>query len=121
METRRRKTRTGLVRAAPAKARLADVVCRFGNTAGKSVDWRPGRQTPAGLPRRGPIVRTQPVSREATQVCSRDVLSLPLYDAERTTTNWRVVETPGAKRISANDLAGSAAVTIETQDICRAG
>src|SRR6266481_6368262 len=62
METRRRKTGTGLVRAAPAKTRLADVVCRFGNAAGKSVDWRPDRQTAAGLPRCRPIARTQPVS-----------------------------------------------------------
>src|SRR5439155_21459270 len=55
METRRRETGTGLVRAAPAKTRLADVVCGFGNAAGKSVDWRPSLQTVAGLPRCRPI------------------------------------------------------------------
>ena len=31
------KTRSRLVRAAPAETRLADVVCRFGNAARKSV------------------------------------------------------------------------------------
>src|SRR5436309_15417015 len=37
METRRRDARAGLVRAAPAKTRLADVVCRARKLSGKLV------------------------------------------------------------------------------------
>ena len=58
MEARRRETRTRLVRAAPTEARLADVVCRSGEPAGKFVVFRANRQTIAALTRREWVART---------------------------------------------------------------
>ena len=58
MEARRRETRARLVRAAPTETRLADVVCRAGESAGKSVVFRANRQTIAGVTGCEPAART---------------------------------------------------------------
>src|SRR5882724_10551399 len=104
METRRRNTRAGLVCAASTEARLADVVCRFGKPAAKSVAYRAYCQTVARLTRREPLARIQPVSRQPAPLHSRGVLSLSIHNRERASANRRVVETSGASGISANDL-----------------
>src|SRR5437867_11054670 len=109
METGRRETRAGLVCAASTEARLADVVCRLGKPAAKSVACRPHGQTIARLTRRGSIARKPSVSRHAAPLYSRNVLPLSVHDNERASANRRVVETAGAARISANGLARSAA------------
>src|SRR6266480_1282200 len=115
METRRRDTRAGLVCAASTETGLANVVCRLGNPAAKSVVCRARCQTVARLTGRGPAARAQSISRQSASLHSCDVLSLPIHDRERASANRRMVETAGASGISANDLVGSAAQPLRNE------
>src|SRR4051812_27855068 len=106
MEAGRHETRAWLVRAAPAKAGLADVVCRFGNATGKSVVHRPCLPTTPGLPRCQQPAHAQSLPRQTSALSPRDVLSLSVHIRRRASSDRCVVETGGASRISPNTLAG---------------
>src|SRR6266571_761345 len=111
METRRRDARAGLVRAAPAKTRLADVVCRARKLSGKSVVWQVDCEA-------GMVARCEPIAREESffartaALHSRHVLSLSFHDVARTQRDRRVVETRGASGIFANGFTGSGTPTL---------
>src|SRR5437667_1808488 len=101
METGRRDAGAGLVRAASAAARLANVVCRARLIPTESlvrpngdffVAWQTGS--------RG-FVSAESVSAKSAAVRSRNLLSLSVHIGAGTSTNWSVVETSGAGRILA--------------------
>src|SRR5437016_14280156 len=95
METRRRDAHAGLVRAAPAKTRLANVVRSARKLSGKPVVWQVDCQA-GRLARCEPIAREESFFARTAALHSRDVLSLSFYDVARTQRDRRVVETRGA-------------------------
>src|SRR6516164_3515833 len=106
MESGRRKTRAALERAASAQTGLADVVCGFGNATVNSVADRAPLPITSGLPRCERFARAQPLSRQSAALRSYDVLSLSVHNDRGASSDWRVVETRGAPRISSDALAG---------------
>src|SRR5207249_6365247 len=105
MEAGRRNARAGLLRAASAAARLANVVRRARVVSTEPVvcsngDFFVARQ--AGS--RG-AVRAQSISTKSAALRSRDGLSLPFHDSGGTPGNRRFVETSGAWRIFAGRFA----------------
>src|SRR5881396_2040335 len=109
METRRRDARAGLVRAAPAKTRLADVVCRARKLSGKSVVRQADCPVAARIARCTPTSREGSVPTRTAALHSRDVLSLSFHDVARTPRDRRVVETRAGWGIFAHSFTGSVA------------
>src|SRR5437762_13968545 len=93
METWRRETRAGLVRAAPAETGLADVVCRFGNAARKSVVRRTDLPIASRLAWNKRLARKQPIPAQTAALHSSDVLSLSIYNRGRASPDRHMVET----------------------------
>src|SRR5437763_2238262 len=110
MDTGLRDVGAGLVRAASAASRLANVVRCARVLPTDSVvcsdrNFFIGRQAES----RG-AVRAESVSTKSAPVCSRDALPLPFHDRAGASTNWRVVETPGTWRVSAGRFTGRCAL-----------
>src|ERR1700719_3780046 len=105
METGRRDARSRLVRAASTAARLANVVRRAWVVSTEFMvcpngDFFVARQTGSYF-----VVRAKSVSENSAALRSRDVLSLPFHHFGGTSTNRRLVETPGTWRIPAERFA----------------
>src|SRR5207244_5977901 len=105
MEAGRRNARAGLVRAASASARLANVVCRARVVSTESVVCSNSHLPVARQTGSRSAVRTKSVSANSAALRSRDPLSLSFHDCRGTSRNWRVVETSGTRRILAKRLA----------------
>src|SRR4029453_6132694 len=105
METRRRDASARLVRPAPGAARMADVVCWFGNHSRKSLVRRFDYQIAARLTAREPVACEKSISARTAALRPPRVLSLSFHDPERTPTDRRMVEAPGTSRISPRCVA----------------
>src|SRR5205807_3462280 len=112
METGRPDARAGLVRAAPAKTRLADVVCRARKLSGKSVVRQADCPVAARIARCTPTPREGSLPTRIATLHSRDVLSLSFHDVARTPRDRRMVETRGASGIFAKCFTGSGTPTL---------
>src|SRR5437764_12846139 len=93
METRRRDACARLVRTAPAKIGLADVVRSARNLSGKPVVCQADCQAAGRLARCEPIDRDESIPSRTAALHSRDILWLRFYDVARTTRHRDVVET----------------------------
>src|SRR5947207_3991363 len=93
METRQCETRAGLVCAAPTETRLADVVCRFGNAARKSVVRRTDLPIASRRASNERLARKQSIPAQTAALHSRDVLSLSIYNRGRASPDRHMVET----------------------------
>src|SRR2546428_286887 len=112
METGRRHARARLVRTASTAARLADVVRRARLAARATVVSKPCLSIVARQKRRDRSVRAQSVSQRSAPLHSCDLLPVSFHDGGGTSTNRRVVETPGAGRIFAGRVARTVSVKI---------
>src|ERR1700730_10313823 len=105
METGRRETRAGLVRAASAEARLADVVRRAGKLRTQSmVSWI-GLATVAKQTGSDSIARAQSIPKFSSALCSRAILRLSIHQCGGTPTIGRLVEAARDGRIHAGSVA----------------
>src|ERR1044072_6061790 len=93
MEAGRRESRPGLVSTAPTAIGLANVVRCARVLSAKFMVRADSDRIAARQERRDGTVRKESVSGCAAAVYSRDILSLPVHQRGRTSTNWRVVET----------------------------
>src|ERR1700693_2214635 len=104
METRRCDARAGLVRAASAAARLANVVCRARLVSTEFMvcpngDFLVARQTGSHG-----AVRAKSVSANSAALRSRNILPLSFHHSGGTSTNRGLVEASGTGRIFAECL-----------------
>src|SRR5262249_34013218 len=110
MEARRRDGRAGLVPAASTALGLANVVCGAWLVSAKSVVCADGHCFATWQTESRWVVPTESISGNSTAFYSRDVLPLSFHDRRGTSTNRRVVETSGARRIFAGGFARRRAV-----------
>src|SRR5437588_2178202 len=105
METRRCDACAGLVRAASAAARLADVVRRTGVASGKSVVLQPRNLFARRQNGCDTTLCAQSFSAKTAAIHSGHFVSIQIHNQRRASRNGRVVETTGTRRILADDLA----------------
>src|SRR5436190_790210 len=105
METRRRHACAGLVRAASAAARLANVVRRAWILRAESLARSNGLLFVRRQIECRATFRAQSLPGAPAALHSRNGLPLSFYDGYRTSTIGCVVEAPGAGRIPANCFA----------------
>src|ERR1700730_14486906 len=92
METGRRETRAGLVRAASAEARLADGVRRAGKLPTQSmVSWI-GLSTVAKQTGSDSIARAQSIPKFSSALCSRAILRLSIHQSGGTLAACALLE-----------------------------
>src|SRR5438876_9016685 len=103
METRRCDACAGLVRAASAAARLADVVRRAGIAARKRVDRQPRSLVARRQNGRDATPCAQSFSAKTAAIHPGYFLSIQICNQRRASRNGRVVETTGTRRILADD------------------
>src|SRR5437867_6311202 len=105
METRRCDACAGLVRAASAAARLADVVRRTGIASRKVVVLQPGNLPARRQNGRDATLCAQYFSGKTAAIHPGHFLSIQICNQRRASRNGRVVETTGTRRILADHLA----------------
>ncbi|HKP02294.1 MAG TPA: lipase maturation factor family protein [Chthoniobacterales bacterium] len=109
-------------RAAPAAPRLANVVRRARDLPAQSLVRQPPGTTASLVSGRHQFVRPKSLSEGSAPLCSRQDLRLSFHNLARTSSQRRVLETRGARRISAGNFARRLPrqiITRPNRDACR--